>query len=143
MKKISFLFLLMIISFFIVGCGCNKKESNIDEVKEVSEIEKTINELYTDEEKLVYDNNGIYKIVIYYKGEKITKVEHYYEYKDENEAVIKYNEDINKYKDNAQIDKITKSGKFVVYSIANIEYKNKTVSEIQSDYSFLIPIYEK
>ena len=143
MKKISLLFLVMIMSFMLVGCGCNKKDNDGDKSKEVSQIEKTIKNLYTDEEKLVYDNSGIYKLVFYYKGEEITGLEHYYEYKDEKEAESKYKEDSEKYKNNAQIKKITKSGKFVVYTMVGEEYEGKTVSEVKSSYSFLIPVYDK
>ena len=143
MKEINLLFLVMIMCFLVVGCGYNKKDTDGDKPKDVAQIEKTIKNLYTDEEKLVYDNNGIYKLVFYYKGEEITGLEHYYEYKDEKEADAKYKEDTEKYKNNVQIKKITKNGKFVVYTMAGEEYEGKTVSEVKSSYSFLIPVYEK
>jgi len=143
MKKISMLFIIACMCFVLAGCGCNRKENKDDKPKELTQIEKTINNLYTDEKKLVYNNNDIYKIVYYYEEDEITGLEHYYEYKNEAEAETKYKEDLEKYKDNFSIKKITKSGKYVVYTMVGEEYEGKTVEEIKKTYSFLIPVYEK
>ena len=143
MKNIKLLFIIICICFFLVGCGCNNKKDDEEKNKELTQTEKTINNLYTDEDKLVYDNNGIYKIVYYYSGEEITGLEHYYEYKDEKEAETKYNEDMKKYKDNISIKEITRSGKYVVYTMAGEEYEGTTVKEVKESHSFLIPVYEK
>ena len=89
MKIFKLLFVVICMCFILVGCGCNRKEKKDDKPKELTQIEKTINNLYTDEKKLVYNNNDIYKIVYYYEEDEITGLEHYYEYKDEKEAEFK------------------------------------------------------
>lgn len=142
MKKFSLLVLTLCLCVLAVGCGKDNKKKE-EKPKDVARIEETIKDLYTDEEKLVYKNGDLYKLVFYFEGEEITGLEHYYEYKDEAEADKKYKEDTEKYKNNIQIKKITKSGKFVVYTMAGSEYEGKTVKEVKDSYSFLLPVYEK
>ena len=142
MKKLSLFVLNLCLCVLLVGC---KKDDNkkVEKPKDVVKIEETIKNLYTDDEKLVYKNGELYKLVFYFEGEEITGLEHYYEYKNEVEADSKYKEDIEAYKNNMQIKKITKSGNFVVYTIAGSEYEGKTVKEVKDSYSFLIPVYKK
>lgn len=142
MKKFNLLVLTLCLCVLLVGCGKDNKKKE-EKPQEVARIEKTIKDLYTDEEKLVYKVGDLYKLVFYFDGEEITGLEHYYQYKDEAEADKKYKEDIEKYKNNIQIKKITKSGKFVVYTIAGSEYEGQTVKEVKESHSYLIPVYEK
>lgn len=142
MKKFNLLVLTLCLCVLLVGCGKNNKKDD-EKNNDVTRVEETINDLYTDEEKLVYKVGDLYKLVFYFDNDEITGLEHYYEYKDVIEADKKYKEDIEKYKNNIQIKKITKSGKFVVYTIAGSEWEGKTVKEVKESYSFLIPVYEK
>lgn len=142
MKKLK-LFVVVALCLFVVGCSCEKKNKDDKKNKGESQIENTIKSMYTDENKLVYDNNGIYKLVFYYKDNEITGLEHYYEYKDDVEAESKYKEDSEKLKDNLSIKKISRSGKYVIYTMAGKEFEGKTVQEVKESYSFLLPVYEK
>lgn len=147
MKKFLSIFMVCLLSFLLVGCGCDKnKNKDKDNNKKDTEAEKitdTINALYSDDTKIVYDNGGVYKIVFFYNENEITGLQHYYEYSDENEAQTKYNEYKENYKNDASIKTITKSGKFVVFTFVGDQYEGKTVEEVQNDYSFLKPVYEK
>lgn len=143
MKKFSFILMICILSFMLVVCGCeknDKKDTNKD--KQQTQIEKTINDLYTDDRKLVYDNNGLYKLVYYYQDNVITGVEHYYEYKDEKEAKEHYEKDKEELKNDASIKKISLSGKYVVYVMTGDRDEGKTVEEIKNSHSYLLPVYE-
>lgn len=143
MKKVLSIFAICFLSLLLVGCGCEKKkekENNGDPVEK--QIEKTIASLYTDENKLVYNNGDVYKIVYYYEDNEITGLEHYYEYANEKEALEHYNKDKEELKNHASIKKIYLSGKYVVYKLVGEEYEGKTVEEIKNAYPFLIPVYE-
>lgn len=149
MKKFLSVFMVCFLSFLLVGCGCDKdknkdKDKNNGKDSSVEErISKTVKSLYTDDEKLVYDNGGVYKIVYYYSGTKITGYEHYYEYKDDKAAEDQYKKDKENYKNDTSMKAITRNGKYVVYTFVASQYEGKTVDEIQNTYSFLKPVYEK
>lgn len=138
MKKYLKIALVVLVCVVLVGCGCNKKENGKDKKKE-----ETAFNLYTDDTKLVYKNKDLYKIVFYYEGNNITGVEHYYEYKDENEAKLQYEKDKETYKNNTTIKTIKQVDKYVVYVMNESEYEGKTVESVKNDYSYLVPVYEK
>ncbi len=142
MKKGFTIFAVCLLSFLLVGCGCNKKENNDGNKVEKTQIEQTLEKFYTDDTKLVYDNAGIYKLVFYYKDNEITGLEHYYEYENESIAEAQYQKDKEDYKNIKSIRKITLSGKYVVYTLAGDQFEGKTVQEVKDSYSFLVPIYE-
>ena len=81
-------------------------------------------------------------MVFYYEDDKITGLEHYYEYKDEKEAKEKYEEDKETLKNNTSIKDIILSGKYVVYVLSGDQYEGKTVQEVKDSYTYLIPVYE-
>jgi len=142
MKNLK-LFFVVALCLCAVGCSCEKKSKEDEKQKKETQIEKTIKNMYTDDEKLVYDNNGIYKLVFYYKDNEITGFEHYYEYKDEKEAESKYKEDSENLKNDLSIKKISRSGKYVIYTMAGKEYEGKTVQEVKESFPYLLPVYEK
>lgn len=140
MKKFISIVMVCFLAFLLVGCGDkDKKEEN----KELKRVEETIKALYSNEDKLVYDNGGLYKIVIYYDGNKVTGIENYYEYSNEEEAKSKLEETKELLKDEENVKSVLKSGKFVVTVYNNNEYKDETVENIQNTYVSLKPVYEK
>lgn len=141
MKRKIYLIVVCMLIFVLVGC--NKNKDNDKDSNKNTKIENTIKDLYTDEEKLVYDNGGLYKLVFYYKDNEITGLEHYYEYENEAEAKKQYDIDKDSLKNNVSIKNISLSGKYVVYTMAADQYEGKKVDEIKSSYSYLLPVYEK
>lgn len=142
MKKILSIITIFVLSFLLVGCGCENKEDKKEENNEQNQIEETLKSFYTDDNKLVYNNGDVYKMVFYYEDDKITGLEHYYEYKDEKEAKEKYEEDKETLKNNTSIKDIILSGKYVVYVLSSDQYEGKTVQEVKDSYTYLIPVYE-
>jgi len=143
MKKIISIVMACFLAFLLVGCNKENNENKKEENNEKKKIEETIKALYSNDDKLVYDNGGIYKIVVYYEGNKVTGIENYYEYKDEKEAKSKLDEKKEFLKDDSSVKSILRSGKFVVVVYSNSEYKDKTVEDIQNTYSSLKPVYNK
>ena len=140
MKKFISIIIVCFLALLLVGCGDkDKKEEN----KELKRVEETIKALYSNEDKLVYDNGGLYKIVIYYDGNKVTGIENYYEYSNEEEAKSKLEETKELLKNEENVKSVLKSGKFVVTVYNNNEYKDETVENIQNTYVSLKPVYEK
>lgn len=139
MKKVLRISMISFLCFMLVGCGCSKKENKTTEKVEENVAEK----LFTDNTKLVFNNNNIYKLVFYFNTDnEITGYEHYYEYASEADAEEKYKKDSIELKNDSSIKKIERKGKFVIYTMASSEYEGKTVSEVQDLYSFLIPVYK-
>lgn len=144
MKRYLYILGICTLSVMLIGCGSDKdKKKENSKSKEQTQIEKTLNKLYTDDKKLVYANGDLYKLVFYYNGNKITGLEHYYEYKDEKEAESKYKEDLETLKNDVSIKNILRSGKYVVYIMSEDRYEDKTVEELKKEYSYLLPVYEK
>lgn len=146
MKKIKIL-LMIAICTIIVGCGCEKDKKQKDDdsnkkTEDVVLIENTIKDLYSDEDKLVYNNNDVYKIVIFYEGENVTLLQHYYEYSDEESAKEDYKEKFDLLKDNSQIKNITINGKYIIYTMNESEYEGKKLEDFKTSYSFLVPVYK-
>lgn len=135
MKKYLKLFVVLFLCTFLVGCGCSKKEDKKDEKAEVR--------LYTEGNKLVYNNNDVYKLVFYYDGDKITGYEHYYTYADSKAAEDALKKAKEELKNNKTIKEIKQVDKYVVYVMNESEYKDKTVSSVKESYSYLVPVYEK
>lgn len=142
MKKILTIMMVCVLSFVLAGCETDKNKENNNDASKDTLIAKTIKNLYTDEEKLVYDVSGIYKLVFYYSGNEITGLQHFYEYEDETKAKAKYELDKEDLKNNISIKEISLNGKYVVYTMAAGEYEGTTVDEVKSSYSYLLPVYK-
>ena len=136
MKKIILLLTLCLTITFLVGCSCEKKETN------GGNDLMPVKDLYTSDSKLVYDNAGIFKLVFKFKNNEVTSCEHYYEYKSEEDAKKHYEEDKENLKDNATIKNITLNGKYVIYTISDTEWAGLKREDVEKKYSYLIPVYE-
>ena len=136
MKKYLKVIIICFICILLIGCG--KKTNKPDDKNDETSIK-----LYTDDTKLVLDNNGVYKIVFYHSNDKITKVEHYYEFADKDSAEKEYANYKVKYKSDISIKDIKLEGKYVIFVMDETEYANNTIDEISKKYSYLVPVYEK
>ena len=135
MKKFFKVFILCLICILLVGCNKDNKDNNNEKENEIA--------LYTDDSKLVYDNNGIFKVVFYHENNKVTKVEHYYEYADNESAKKEYEKFLVEYKSNISINSIKLNDKYVIFDVDITPYSNKTIEEIQETYSYFTPVYKK
>lgn len=138
MKRGFQIAIAIILCFVLVGCGCsNNKNNNKGNEDEV------VN-LYTDDTKLVYNNNDVYKMVFYFNVHKeITGCEHYYKYADNNAAAEEYEIAKAKLRNDSSIAEIKQKGKYVVYILKDSEYAGKTIDDIKEAYSYLVPVYER
>ena len=143
MKKIFSVTMVCLLSFLLVGCGCDKNKGENNKKDEKTKITETIEALYTEDGKLVYDIGGRYKMVLFHENDKVTAVHHYYEYKDEKEADEKYKQDKENLKNDISIKSIEKNGKYVVYVYTGEEYEGKSMEEIQNTYAHFKPVYKK
>ena len=118
----------------MLAAGCGKKSE-----KDIQA--QTIDKMYTDNNKLVLAVGDIYKLVYYHdKDGKITGLEHYYEYKDENTANEKCEQDKESLKNNASIKNITCKGNYVIYTMSDTEWGDLTIDKVKSTYSYLTVI---
>lgn len=132
MKK--FLIALMVCTLVFPLSGCGKKSE-----KDIQA--QTIDKMYTDNNKLVLAVGDIYKLVYYHdKDGKITGLEHYYDYKDENTANEKCEQDKESLKNNASIKNITCKGNYVIYTMSDTEWGDLTIDKVKSTYSYLTVI---
>lgn len=129
MKKVLLVVAICLLSLSLVGCN---KEKEKDNNKEIS--------LYSDKTKIVFDNNGYYKMVYYYEGDKITGIKHYYDLETEEKATEKLVKDKEDLKYNITIKSITQEGRYVIYTMAESEYKDLTVEKVKTDYSYLTEV---
>lgn len=142
MKNILKISICVCLCLILMGCGCSKKEDNQKKNNE-TKIEKISDKLYTDDTKLVFNNNNMYKLVFYYNDlNQITGYEHYYEYATEKDAENNYKTALEELSGNILISKIERKNNYVIYTMANSEYEGKSVDDIKESYSFLIPVYK-
>ena len=129
---------IILVSFLIFCCiGCGKKETN--STKNLTQ-EEVIKDLKSDEKKLVYDNGGAYKLVFHISKNTIVKLEHYYEYEDEAEAEKVYKEDVVALQFNDTINEVTRVKNYVIYDLAESEFKDLSISDIETKYPTLTKI---
>ena len=150
-KKVFAGILICFMMFAITGCGkeegfnpeniFNNDTENSDNDNESSDGEADI-KLYSDDTKLVFNFSGVYQIVYYYSGDKITGLEYYYNYGDS--ATAKYAVSAIKanYTNENNIKSVEQKGKYIIVKFEEGEYKDQTVEEIKQTYSYLEQIYE-
>lgn len=148
-KKILLGLLAVVMCFTLTGCGEEEPQDINDLLNGGGSSEKGNNDnaddeinLYSDNTKMVFDFSGIYKIVYYYKGEKITGLEYYYNYESKEVAKLAVTSLKTQYTEEDNIDSITQKGGYVIIKFKEEEYKDTTVQEVKDTYSFLEQVYE-
>lgn len=143
MKKILFCLLICLVSFTLTGCGDKEKtnESDVNDTNnnDVSDIDV---DLYSDDTKLVFDFNNIYKIVYYYEGSSITGLEYYYNYEDVATAKYAISMIKSQYEELDTVESVKQNGKYIVIKFKEEEFNDTTVEEVKQTYSYLKQIYE-
>lgn len=125
MKK----FLLII--FLVFGlCAC--KKTVIDEEDDNYTYSTNKLELYSDNEKIVYESNMEY-LVFYYSGNKITGFSDYIAYYD-NETAKNV---VSQIEVTDNMKKVYTKENYVVIEYSEKEYKDLTVNGVKEEYSYL------
>ena len=130
-----------------VSSGVSSSYTNSEKVEEVTIVTKDkiykYSQLYSDMEKniLVYKNTeDNYKIVVHYEGDKITGIDHYYQYPTQQEALngidklkVLYNNDC------TDVVRETNTVKVVMEEST---YNNMTLSQLKTEYQKMNEIVE-
>ena len=148
MKKKLFIILLVGLLFItLTGCGKNEEIPNADNGESVKpgardgETENDEIKLYSDDTKLVFDATA-YKMVFYYSGEKITGLEYYVDYQDSATAAYALASVKTQYNEEDNIDSITQNGRYILVKFTEEEYKDLSVEEVKSTFSYFKQINE-
>ena len=147
LKSLLGVFCVCVLLVGLTECGnAENEEENNDinnqgEPNAESDPEDVVDEvkLYSDDTKIVYNYSNIYYIVYYHDGTNITGLEFVYNYPDRETAAIALTTLKTTYEDSANenVESITQEGKQITIKFNEEEYKDDTLEEIKSTYSFL------
>ena len=122
----------------------NQKPSNNNQNKITTKDKNIIKEdfpkyeeLYSTNDKIVYNYNDEYKVIIHHEDGKVTGVEHYYDYKTPEEATVALEKLNNKYKDIENFDQVIQKGQYVKVLFKEDMYKNITLDKVKENYKDL------
>lgn len=149
MKKLLFCLFIGLISFALTGCG-ERSQEDINELGDIiNNNDKNNNndnntdiKLYSDNTKLVFDFNSVYKIVYYHSGNKITGLEYYYDYQDATTASYAYSAIKANYTSEDSIESVKQNGKYIIVKFKEEEFADTTLEEVKETYSYLKQVYE-
>lgn len=118
----------------------NSMDNTNEDLSSLIEYEEywpTYDELKTNDEHLVFDCDGEFKLVVYNKGEEVTGLEHYYKFDTADEAKEALDKIKANYKNVNTLDKILLNNNLVKVLFNKLAFMNLTVSDAQSMYSHL------
>lgn len=114
-----------------------QKNNSIEE--QFIEYEK----LYSTNDKVVYNYNDKYKIVIHHENGRITGVEHYYNYKNSEEAIKAIGQLNADYKNVANLNKIIQKDNLIKVVFKEDMFKNISLDKFKENYKALEEVLEK
>jgi hypothetical protein len=100
-------------------------------------------ELYSTDDKIVYNYNDEYKVVIHHEDGKITGVEHYYDYKTTEAATTAVEQLKLEYKDNENFDQVIQKDQYVKVLFKEDTYKDMTLDQFKENYKDLEEVLEQ
>ena len=100
-------------------------------------------ELYSTDDKIVYNYNDEYKVVIHHEDGKITGVEHYYDYKTTEDATTAVEQLKLEYKDNENFDQVIQKDQYVKVLFKEDIYKDMTLDQFKENYKDLEEVLEQ
>ena len=120
----------------------NNSNTNNNQSNKQSGIETfhDYDKLVSDDTKIVYNCNDEYKIIIHKDGDKITGIEHYFDFGTEESAKNAISTLEQQYKSEANFDKIIQNDRYIKVIFNENEYKSLTISDIKLKYSTLTQI---
>lgn len=100
-------------------------------------------EVYSNDNQIVYNYNDEYKVVIHYEDDKITAIEHYYDFETKEAATTAVEQLQTEYKNVENFDKIIQNDRYVKVLFKEEMYVDKTVTQIKEQYNELKEVVEK
>lgn len=100
-------------------------------------------ELYSTNDKIVYNYNDEYKVVIHHEEGKITGVEYYYDYKTTEAATTAVEQLKLDYKDVENFDQVIQKDQYVKVLFKEEIYKDMTLDEFKENYKDLEEVLEE
>ena len=100
-------------------------------------------ELYSTDDKIVYNYNDEYKVVIHHEDGKITGVEHYYDYKTTEAATTAAEQLKLDYKDVENFDQVIQKDQYVKVLFKEDTYKDMTLDQFKENYKDLEEVLEQ
>lgn len=115
-----------------------KKDEEL--IKEIKEKLLEYDELYSDENKLVYNSEDEYKVVVHYKDDKVLTLEYYFDFETESKA----NTSIELLKKEfPDIENVVQEGRYVKAIFKEDLYKDLTLKEIKEEFKDLEELVKK
>lgn len=132
-KSIIFIFLLLL-SFILVGCNKTSKETEeVINQENTYEDESSDIKLYSSDDRLVYNADDIYYIVIDFKEDNYaSSFKWIYDYGDVTtaktmETIIKAN-----FEDDSEVKSVSQDGKYIVVDYNESAYENMDRTTIET-----------
>lgn len=122
----------------------NQPETNHEKPqRELTNSEKEFpkfEEIYSDDNRVVYSFNDNCKIIIYKENDKVIGIEHYYDFGSKENLDKSINTIMNNYIGYEGLDKITQCDRYVKVIFNENAYKNMTVSQMKEVLSSLTEV---
>ena len=114
----------------------NDSSNNVVTINPLDEFPK-YEEVYSNENRIVYNFNDKYKIVIHTDGDKIIGIEHYYDFKNQFNADSALDKLMVEYGNNSNLENIVQNDRYVKVIFDENMYNNLTIDDIRKQYSDL------
>ena len=108
--------------------------NNIIDDIELNDKFPDYNELITDNDKIVFESEDGYKVVIHKEADNIVGFEHYYSFNSEAEATAAMEKIKYLYQDNEYFDSITQSGRYIKVLFKSDVYEEWTMNSVEELY---------
>ena len=94
-------------------------------------------EIYSDEDQLVYNYNDEYKVVVHHDGENIKAIEHYYDYETKEAAIEAVEKLQTEYENVENFDRIIQNDRYVKVLFKEEMYNDTNLEQIKEKYQEL------
>ena len=118
-------------------------QPSTEEKPSIEEQFPKYDELYTSNDKVVFNYNDKYKVVVHHENGKITGVEHYYDYKTTEDATKAVEQLTKDYKDIENFDKIIQKDQYVKVMFKEDMYKDISLDNFKEKYKDLEEVLEQ
>lgn len=144
-KKLLVGLFTIIICFALVGCGKEEVLNNEGGTTGENELQNNNSEeninLYSDDNKIVFNYMDVYYITYYHEGEQITGLEYVYKYDNSETAKIAKTMLDSTYAEDSNVKDLVVKGKYIIITFNEEAYKDETLEDVKTTYSYLEQIY--